>query len=413
MKKNTNVLVLVAVLTSATLFTSCGDDDFGQPSNGRDGIISSQSDADLVPEDLSGDITGDITLDAGTNWLLTGPLAVKNGATLTIEAGATIKASAGGTNVYVVIETGAQIMATGTAENPITFTSSASNPRNGDWGGILINGLAPISGGGTSTTEVLPLSYGGSDATDNSGVFKYVMLEYTGARINGEKEFNGLTLYAVGTGTEINNIVVNGGDDDGIEFFGGTVEVDNLLIINARDDMFDWTQGYTGGGSNWYGIRENGFSSISEDTRGIEGDGNLDGLNPSQNGQSNPTVDKLTIVNGAYDPPIEFADIIKIRRGSMATITNAMFALIEDGGDFGTFSDLIDLTDSKGDAGDGTSISYWVNDKLDTNGDAVDTKRGENNTTISTNAASTGADESVFSWTGYSFPTLTAASSNN
>jgi len=407
MKTITNLFI--TLVTSAIFLMSCGEDDFGQPADDRDGIISSQSDKDLIADDLSGDITGDITLDASTSWTMTGPLAVKDGATLTIEPGTTIKASAGGTNVYLVVETGGKLKASGTSTDPITFTSSASNPRNGDWGGVLINGLAPISGGGTSTTEVLPLSYGGTDAADNSGVFTFVTLEYTGARINGEKEFNGLTLYAVGNGTQINNIVIDGGDDDGIEFFGGTVEVDNLLVINARDDMFDWTQGYTGGGTNWYGIRENGFTAISEDTRGIEGDGNLDGLNPTQSGQSNPTIDKLTIVNGAFDPSVEFADLVKIRRGSMATITDAMLAIVENSGDFGTFSDLIDLTDSKGDAGDGASITYWVNDQLVVNGDINDTKRGANSTTITTSAVSTGADESVFSWTGYSFPSLTSA----
>jgi hypothetical protein len=415
MKKTTKLMMLIALVSLSAMVTSCNGDD---PKPNRDGDISSQTDPDLVADDLQGNVTGDITLDAATTWTLTGPLAVKAGATLTIEAGTTIFAAAGGTNVYVVIETGAMIMAAGTSANPIKFTSNASSPLNGDWGGILINGLAPISGGGTSTTEVLPLSYGGTDTNDDSGVFKYVILEYTGARINGEKEFNGLTLYAVGADTEINNIVINGGDDDGIEFFGGSVTVDNLLVVNARDDMFDWTQGFTGGGSNWYGIRENGFAAVSEDTRGIEGDGNLDGLAPIQSGQSNPTIDKVTIVNAAA---LEFADMIKIRRGSSATITNAMIATI---GATALFSDLIDFSDSKGMASDNALVTFWYNTDLQTNEDEADIKTQADfddpadgiqademtDATATPNIAVTGATTADFSWTGYSFPTLTPAS---
>ena len=415
MTKMTKLTMLAALVGLAAFTTSCGGDD---PNPKQDGEISSQNDPDLISTDLQGDIVGDITLDAATIWYLNGPLAVKAGASLTIEAGTTIYATAGSTNVYLVVETGGQIFAEGTSVDPITFTSAAASPANGDWGGILINGLAPISGGGTSTTEVLPLSYGGTDTNDDSGVFKYVILEYTGARINGEKEFNGLTLYAVGAGTDINNIVINGGDDDGIEFFGGSVTVDNLLVINARDDMFDWTQGFTGGGSNWYGIRESGYVTVSEDTRGIEGDGNLDGLNPLQSGQSNPSIDKVTIVNAAA---IEFADMIKIRRGSNATITNAMIATV---GSTALFSDLVDFSDSKGMADDNATVSYWYNTDLEQFEDEADIKTQADfdnpadgiqademtDATATPSNSATGATISNFNWTGYSFPTLTPAS---
>lgn len=399
---------LLMLAASVLFISSCGGDDSPGPGS-KDGEIDSTTDPDFDPAALSGNINVDITLDlANSPWQLVGPLAVKDGVTLTIEAGVEIQATAGGTNTYLVVETGAKINAAGTANSPIRFTSAAANPRNGDWGGVLINGLAPISGGGTSVTEVLPLSYGGTNASDDSGVFKYVILEYTGARINGEKEFNGLTLYAVGSGTEINNIVINGGDDDGIEFFGGTVEVDNLLVLNAKDDMFDWTQGYTGGGSNWYGIREAGFTDQSDDPRGIEADGNLDGLNPSQSGQSNPTIDKITIING--EASTELSDLLKIRRGSGAVLTNVMLALIDDDGSYGSFADLIDFEDSKGHADDGTSVTYWYNDGLAANADETDVKSGENTTTLTPSSSSTGADASSFDWAGFTLPALTPAS---
>lgn len=398
----------------------CSFDDFANTPGTRDFEIDSVTDPDFSATNLQGNVNVDITLDlARSPWKLTGPLSVKSGVTLTIEPGVIIEAEAGGGDVYLVVETGARIDAQGTAANPIRFTSSSPTPGNGDWGGILINGLAPISGGGTSITEVVPLIYGGTDPADNSGVFEYVIIEYTGARINGEKEFNGLTLYAVGSATEINNIVINGGDDDGIEFFGGTVEVDNLLVINAKDDMFDWTQGYTGGGENWYGIREAGYTDQSDDPRGIEADGNLDGLNPTQSGQSNPTIDKLTIVNGEAE--VEIADMVKIRRGSGATLTNVMLALTEDGGSYGSYSDMIDFSDSKGMANDATTVSVWYNNHLVANEDETDIKMQADfdnpedgiqsdemtSATVTTTSGATGADTSVFSWAGITLPTLT------
>ncbi|UII28473.1 hypothetical protein LVD15_08595 [Fulvivirga maritima] len=388
MKIASKFLSLMA-LTGLLVFSSCGDDDDGgsTPEPTKDGIIESQDDADLDAADLKGSVTADIKLDAATEWTLTGPLAVKSGATLTIEAGTTIKAVAGGTNVYMVIETGAKIMAEGTATDPIKITSAASNPRSGDWGGLIVNGLAPISGGGTSTTEVLPLSYGGDAVEDNSGVIKYMILEYTGARINGEKEFNGFTFYAVGSGTIVENIAINYGDDDGIEFFGGRVNVKNILAVNIRDDMFDWTQGYQGTITNAYGIRQSGFTAESEDVRGLEGDGNLDGISPDQEGQSDVTFNGLTIIN--EDETTNFADLIKVRRGSSITITNGFVS------DVATAEDFIDCTDKKGHAAGGTITVVGAGTV-----DIEDVQAGDNEVIVTATEGETGGvDAALFSWT--------------
>lgn len=398
-------LILSSLAIAAMLVASCGSDDDGTPIDPTnptmDGDIASQDDADLVVDDLKGNVTGDITLAANQEWILTGALAVKDGATLTIEAGTTIKATAGGTNVFIAVEQGGTIIADGTAAAPIRITSNAGNPRSGDWGGVLINGRAPISGGGTSTTEVLPLQYGGTDASDNSGILNYVIIEYTGARINGEKEFNGLTLYGVGSGTTVSNIAILVGDDDAIEFFGGSVSVDNLLVVNARDDMFDWTQGYTGGGSNWYGLRTADFTAISDDPRGIEGDGNLDGNSPDDSGQSNPTIENISIINAGI---IEMADMIKIRRGSSATITGAYIGLDNEDA---SADDLVDLRDGKGCAIESTSM---VGTASDANGlDITDIKNrdadcGTGEATVTITAGTTpSVDNSIFSWTGFTF----------
>ena len=399
--------VFLSMLAMITLLASCSDDDDNggttNPDPQKDGIIASQDDPDLDPTDLKGRVTANVTINAAQEWILNGPLEVEDGVTLTIEAGTTIKANAGGTNVYIATKQGGRLVADGTATAPIRITSNASNPRAGDWGGLLLIGRAPISGGGTSTTEVLPLQYGGTVANDDSGILDYVILEYTGARINGEKEFNGLTLYGVGSGTTISNIAVLYGDDDTIEFFGGTVSVDNALMVNARDDMFDWTQGWTGSGSNWYGLRTEDFTAISEDPRGIEGDGNLDGNSPADSGQSNPTIENITLINAGI---IDMADMIKIRRGSGASITGAYVAMANADA---SASDLVDLRDTKGCAIPSLTL---VGTASDANGlDIADIKNlteadcGTTDTaTITITAGTTpSVDVSIFAWTGFSF----------
>lgn len=387
---------LYATMASAMLFVSCSDDDTVSDDDGgimTDNLISSQDDPDLNPNALQGDVVANVTLSAAQTWTLTGPLAVKDGFTLTIEPGTRIEAVAGGTNIFVVVEQGAQINADGTAAQPIIFTSAAANPRAGDWGGILINGFAQISGGGTSTTEVLPLSYGGDDDNDNSGIMDYVLIEYTGARINGEREFNGLTLYAVGDATTISNIAINAGDDDAIEFFGGTVNVQNLLVVDARDDMFDWTQGFrSSGNTNWYGLRRSSFTAISEDTRGIEGDGNLDGNSPDDMNQSNVAIDGITIINSGI---IEMADMIKIRRGSNALITNAFIALNNEDA---AASDLIDFTDGRGNAFASASVTGTASTANGLNISDISNPDGQVATITASMTAS--VDVSIFAWTG-------------
>jgi hypothetical protein len=387
---------LLMLSVAAFVFASCSEED--QPKKEKDGIIASQSDPDLDVTDLQGKVTGDITLSADENWILNGPLVVAAGGKLTIEAGTTIKATPGTTTVYIAVERNGEIQAVGTEAEPITITSNADVPEAGDWGGLLIMGNSVITGnvaGATAVTEVVDFIYGNNpvEAADDSGDLAYLILEYTGARINGEKEFNGLTLYAVGSETSISNIAILNGDDDGIEFFGGTVNVSNILVVNATDDMFDYTQGYKGTITNAYGIREASYTKVSTDPRGIEGDGNLDGLTPGLANQSNPTFTNVTIVNNAA---ISLSDVVKIRRNSAGSFTNIQVifgaAAIAPG-------DFVDCTDTVGDAAAGASITIsGTGTNLDTN----DNKVGVNNSTISV-AATTGVSTSTFSWSGYAF----------
>ena len=232
---------------------------------------------------------------------------------------------------------------------------------------------------------------GGNVDNDNSGSLTYVQICYAGARSTADIEHNGLTLNGVGNGTKIENIYVLESADDAIEFFGGTVNVTNLLAVNPDDDMFDFTQGYSGTLKNCYGVWESGYNSTEADPRGIEADGNLDGLYPDHLRQSDFVVENMTIVNNAantMDNVDRMQDVIKIRRGAKATIKNALVK-----GTGGTI-DLIDMSDSKGAGNAASSISI-------TNSLQFKTKLNGVLNTFEEAAGNTGADTSLFSWTGY------------
>lgn len=382
--------ILSIVTIASLIFTGCSlsDDD----NNGNVG-------GEVTVQNLAGNLTSDLTLKSGVAHNLIGALLVKDGATLTIEAGVTINALAGGTDVYILVEKGGKIIANGTAANPIKFTSSATSPKAGDWGGLILNGKAPLSrqngSESNAATEVKnSILFGGSVANDNSGILNYVILEYTGARIDDEAEHNGLTLNGVGSGTVLSNIAIIDGDDDGIEFFGGTVNASNILVVNAKDDMFDFTQGYVGTCTNLYGVREAGYVAVTSDPRGIEADGNLDGNSPSDINQSVFTINGVTIINNAA---IELTDAIKIRRGATAIVTNAYVAV----GTGASFADFVDLTDSKGDATAATTITVVGNTANGLN--IADNKTVTGATINATAGTSGGADKTAFAWTGYNF----------
>jgi len=387
--------ILTIVTISSLIFTGCSlsdDDNIGTGNGG--GEVTSQN--------LAGNLTTDLTLRSGVAHNLIGTLLVKDGSTLTIEAGTTINALAGGTDVYILVERGGKIIADGTAANPIKFTSNAVIPKPGDWGGIIINGSAPLSRQtGTDSNAATEVNngifFGGANAADNSGILDYVIIEYSGARIDDEAEHNGLTLNGVGTGTTISNIAIFYGDDDAIEFFGGTVNTSNILVVNAKDDMFDFSQGYAGTCTNLYGVRENGYTAVTSDPRGIEADGNLDGNSPSDINESNFTVNGVTIINNADG--VEMSDGIKVRRDATATITNAYLAL----GAGAIFGDVVDLQDSKTDATDATSVTAVANAANGLDIDDVKNTTSGGATINVTAGTSGGADNSVFAWTGYSF----------
>ena len=219
-------------------------------------------------------------------WLMDGKIVVQNGATLTVEAGTIVKAAAGtGANATVlIVAKGAKIEAIGTAEKPIIFTDAndqivyangTTSPNRsvtdkGLWGSVIIlgNGIVGAASGEANIEGVVSgyefTKYGGSNNAENSGTLKYVSIRHTGTAVSPGNELQGLTMGGVGSGTVIENIELIGSEDDGIEIFGGAVNVTNIVIANFDDDGIDLDQAYDGTISNAVVIMAPGSDTVFE-----------------------------------------------------------------------------------------------------------------------------------------------------
>ncbi|UKN00931.1 hypothetical protein K6119_14445 [Paracrocinitomix mangrovi] len=270
-----------------------------------------------VYKQITGTLTEDYTLDANSNWLLSGGVFVGDGATLTIDAGTTVYTADDGTVPFLAISQGGKINACGTATDPIVFTPVSSTPAAGDWGGIILNGYAPINTGATAEGEGGTGTYGGTDAADNSGTMCYVRVEYAGKLLSVNNELNGFSFNGVGSGTTLHHLQAYRGNDDGFEFFGGTVSLTYALSTGNGDDSFDWTHGWSGTGENWIVEQD-----PTTGDRGIEADNNGD--NNSASPMSSPTLSKITIMGrGVSAGKVG----IKLREGTAGILSNI---LIED-----------------------------------------------------------------------------------
>lgn len=272
----------------------------------------------LKQDSLQGNIPdGTVTLKANTTYKLIGPLSVGSGATLVIEEGAQIVAQTdlGASNLYINVLRGGKIQAVGTATNPIIFTSTGT--AAGSWGGICMHGYAPNNVGNDAASEINGVQYGGTVSTDNSGTLKYVVIKNSGAK-NGTKEFNGLSMFSVGSGTSISYVAIINGNDDAFEWYGGTVNCSYLYAENNDDDNFDWDLGYVGSLSTLYSINSN--SNASSDSRGIEADNNPD--NNAALPYSNPTVTDVTLIGRGSTFTGTQKEGIYLRRGTKAKISN-------------------------------------------------------------------------------------------
>jgi hypothetical protein len=243
-------------------------------------------------ETKTGELTADETWTSDRIWVISGRVIVPNGITLTIEAGTIIKAETGqeANASALIVSRGGKLNAVGTADAPIIFTSILDNIALGEkvgtnltrtdnekWGGVAILGRAPISAqaGDTETNlEGIPAGtgvglFGGTDIADNSGVIKYISIRHGGISIGEGNELNGLTLGGVGSGTVIENVEVYGTLDDGIECFGGTVDITNALVYFQGDDGLDLDMNYSGTIENFLVIHGDGIGT----DKGLEVDG--------------------------------------------------------------------------------------------------------------------------------------------
>ncbi len=218
---------------------------------------------------LKGEISSDMVLSNRQIYLLEGRVYVTNNATLTIEPGTIIRGDKL-TKGTLIITQGAKIMAEGTETNPIVFTSNqiAGNRMPGDWGGIIVLGKAPISRIGGKAVfegnfEQRHTIFGGNDKEDNSGILRYVRIEYPGEKITKTKELNGLSLAGVGSKTTLEYVQVSYSNDDAFEMYGGNLDASHLLSFKCGDDDFDFTMGFQGTLSYICAIRHPFISDFS------------------------------------------------------------------------------------------------------------------------------------------------------
>ncbi len=218
----------------------------------------------------NGQGTGSVTWTKNHEYILEGFVFVNDGQTLTIEAGTVIRFKTGQAEnaSALIVSRGGRIIANGTKEKPIIFTvegddleGSVTKDARGLWGGLIILGNAPINiEGGEASIEGIPVEeprgiYGGNDENDNSGILRYVSIRHGGTNIGEGNEINGLTLGGVGSGTEIDYVEVISNEDDGIEIFGGTVNIKHAVVSGCDDDAFDYDLGWSGNGQFWLGIQ--------------------------------------------------------------------------------------------------------------------------------------------------------------
>jgi hypothetical protein len=308
--------------------------------------------------EVTADITTDTTWTADNAYILGKPIFVKEGATLTIQPGTTIygyEDLEANTFGSLVITRGSKIMAEGTPSAPIVFTALAERDGidgqpitledSGLWGGLIILGNAilntpdnPIINPtspviGTFDVEGFPagstddITYGGDNDEDNSGVLRYVSIRFGGYEFAPDEEINGLTLGAVGSGTTIEYIEVFNNQDDGVEFFGGTVNTKYMVMAFNEDESFDWDQGFRGNGQYWFAIQRSVGEGSNYSLEMDGGDGDVKTLEPF----AIPQIYNLTVIGSGAD--------------SANPQTNAALRMKENTGGFfhnSIFTDLLD-----------------------------------------------------------------------
>lgn len=285
-------------------------------------------------------VSGDVTWTSNNVYRLDGYTFVTSG-TLTIEPGTVIIGKADPTtddaSTALIITRDAMIMAEGTAENPIIFTSELDNAQGalteddaGQWAGLIVLGKAPVYSAGATEIQIEGIPdgegramHGGDDEEHNSGVLKYISIRYSGSAIGSGDEIQGLTLGSVGRGTTIDYIEIFSSLDDGIEFFGGTVNVKHAAVAFADDDSFDWDLGWSGNGQFWFAIQKD------RESADFGGDyaGEWDGADPDDAPlYANPTIYNATFIGRGMESTSRGTEktAILMRDGTAGTLANSI-----------------------------------------------------------------------------------------
>jgi len=263
-------------------------------------------------------------------YKLDGWVYVKSGATLTIDPGTIIRGDLNNKGALIV-EQGAQLIANGTAEEPIVFTSNqAPGSRNyGDWGGVIILGYAQINvAGGTATIEGgVGSVYGGSNNTDNSGSLKYVRIEFPGVAFSPNNEINGLTMGGVGSGTQIDYIQVSYSGDDSFEWFGGRVNAKHLIALRGWDDDFDTDFGYQGMVQYAVSLRDPAIADVSG-SNSFESDN--DGSGSTNTPKTHPIFSNVSVfgpkATSGTTIHSDYKRSMHLRRNTECSVYNSIFA---------------------------------------------------------------------------------------
>ncbi|MGJ1204541.1 hypothetical protein [Sphingobacterium lactis] len=354
-----NLFFFLSLFTSILLssgLTSCNKDIDNHPVNMELAAEQLTPEAS-IPVDEDGMITKDF-LSKDTVWLLDGVSYVPDGFTLTIEKGT--KVVSGATKLYthedgqnhhikgvLVVLKGGKLIAEGTANEPIVFTSDKApgQRKTGDFGGIVLLGKAPINPTEPTVIEGIPqpgevdVTYGGNQPNDNSGILKYVRIEFAGYNLAQDNEINGLTCGGVGNGTVLEYIQVSWGRDDAFEFFGGTVNAKYLVASSTDDDDYDFDFGYSGTIQYALSLKDpkstnswdrNGIS----DSNGIESDNN--GQGDKRDPTTRPVLKNFTFIgiqdSAVADKKLRYGN--RWRRASSMNITNSIIAGYSVGASF-------------------------------------------------------------------------------
>ncbi len=284
-------------------------------------------------------------ITTNTTWsgviLLQNKVYVRNNATLTIAPGTIIRCDKA-TQATLIITRGAKINAAGTASNPIVFTSGeeVGNRAEGDWGGLVILGLAKNNqpGGVASIEGLVPSTdtqFGGAFDNDNSGVLQYVRVEFPGIPLEPNKELNGITFGSVGSGTTVDHLQVSFSGDDSYEWFGGTVNCKNLIVYRGLDDDFDTDFGYRGKIQFGLAIRDKDLSDAPGDSNCFETDNDANGT-PAQP-KTAPIFSNITIVGPKGDGTTvlpageKFEKAFRLRRNTATSCFNSLVTGWEKG----------------------------------------------------------------------------------